>query len=94
MKRKCKNCNESSITILQSIVVGFGITITCRNCSSRLRLNEWAQTGISFLLIFLTLGLLVSLTNSFGVAGFVIAFLVPLGIDLILSMCLPLRVIK
>lgn len=94
MKRNCKSCNKDSLSGFQIFLLGFGTTITCKVCRAKLRLNSIAQMFFSMFLTFLTIGLLVILTNSFGVFGFISAFIIPLIVDIVISLFLPIKVVN
>ncbi len=94
MNKTCASCKHKSITLLQVIVVGFGGTINCRQCSAKLRLGSVVQTILSITMPILTLILFVSLTNAFGMIGFVLAFIIPVIVSLLIPILLPLKLIK
>jgi len=92
--KKCKNCNVKSISNFQLFLVGFGSKIRCSHCKAQLRMNTIGQMILSAFLTILTLVLLVILTNELGVIGFVLAFVIPVIIDVVASFLLPLKVVS
>jgi hypothetical protein len=90
----CSACGRSKIEFSKSLLLGFGFSVKCPECGSRVRLNALAQTFFYIFIGFLTVFLLVVLTNNFGMVGFAMAFIVPLVIDLIFVHFLPLEVIE
>ena len=92
--RTCSACGKKSIQFNKSLLLGFGISVKCPACGSRVRLNVLAQSLFYIFIGFLTVFLLVVLTNNFGMVGFAMAFIVPLVLDFIFVHFLPLEVIE
>jgi len=92
--RICSACGNKTIRFYKSLLLGFGISVKCPACGSRVRLNVLAQSFFYIFIGFLTVFLLVVLTNNFGMVGFAMAFVFPLVIDLIFVHFLPLEVIE
>ncbi len=92
VKRKCPQCKKGSLTGIKLIALGFGRSVSCANCGARIRLNEFAKVGLSVGITITTIVLLVVLTNMFGVAGFISAFTVPILLEWLLPLYLPLIV--
>lgn len=92
MKRTCPQCKKSSFTGIKLFALGFGRSVSCANCGARIRLNEFAKVGLSVSITITTIVLLVVFTNMFGLAGFVSAFAVPILLEWLLPLYLPLTV--
>ena len=90
----CSACGNKTIRFNKTLLLGFGISVKCPACGSRVRLNALAQSFFYIFIGFLTVLLLVVLTNNFGMVGFAIAFIVPVVIDLMFVHFLPLEVIE
>ena len=92
--RCCKACQKNEIGLWSLLLLGFGVSVRCGACGSRLRLKPLPQTAMHLLLSVVTVVLLVALTNRFGITGFALAFVIPLIMDFILTCFLPLEVIE
>ncbi|HEY0921388.1 hypothetical protein [Rheinheimera pacifica] len=92
MKRRCPQCKKDSLTGIKLFTLGFGRSVSCANCGARIRLNEFAKVGLSVGVTITTIVLLVVLTNMFGLVGFVSAFAVPIILEWLLPLYLPLTI--
>jgi DNA-directed RNA polymerase subunit RPC12/RpoP len=90
--RCCAACQEKLIGF-RPLLLGFGFSVRCAACGSRLRLKPLPQTAMHLLLSLATVFLLVVLTNRYGITGFALAFIIPVIMDFILTCFLPLEVI-
>ena len=92
--RTCSACERKTIQFINSFLMGFGFSVICPSCGSRVRLNTLAQSFLYIFLALITVILLVFLTNNFGIVGFAMAFIIPLVLDFVIVHFLPLEVIK
>jgi hypothetical protein len=92
--RICSACGRKKIEFTKSLLLGFGFSIKCSSCGSRVKLNILAQSILYVFLGLLTVILLVVLTDNFGIIGFVLAFIIPLVLDFIAVHYIPLEVIE
>jgi hypothetical protein len=90
MKKKCPHCNKETISRTQTFLIGFGFTSRCSNCKSKLRFSGLYHMLHVVFITLLTLFFLVYLTNSYGLVGFILAFIIPVFIDIIASFWIPL----
>jgi len=91
--RHCKACQKNELGLWSLFLLGFGISVRCSACGSRLKLKVMPQASMYLMLSLVTVGLLVVLTDRFGVTGFALAFVIPVVMDFILTCFLPLEVI-
>ena len=91
--RCCAACQGNVIGFRHLLLLGFGLSVRCRACGSRLKLRLLSQAVMSILLSLNTVFLLVVLTNRFGITGFALAFIIPVMMDFILTCFLPMEVI-
>jgi hypothetical protein len=94
MMRKCNFCGMPTLGFWQLLRLGLGIRIHCKGCGSVMRSHEFYHFALSAFLIFLTIFLLVWLGNMLGLLGIVLAFAVPLIIEVLSVYWIPMCVTK
>ena len=90
MIRQCPHCHDQTIAFQKMLAIAFGMSVKCSNCRSKVHADTLLHAVMSMLLVVLTVALFVLLGNRYGMAGIMMAFVIPVIIDVIGTMWMPL----
>ena len=92
--RNCKCCGRKTLKNSNMLIHIIGVPLKCSECGCIMKINSILYIPFGVLIILSMIALFVTLGNSYGIVGIIVAFSFPIVIHVFLPWWFPLDIEK